>query len=83
MLAGDGVIRFTLGTNCPTLTVTMNVGDHIHGPLTFSPGEGQDYAWPARTYTTSARTFPNASRTWGAESITVLVGQRVTRTLSC
>lgn len=83
LLAGEGVVRFTLGRDCPRLTVNLNVGAHIHGPHTLSGGEGIDFAWPAATYTTSARTFPNPSRTWGAENVTVPVGQRVTRTLSC
>ena len=83
MMPGDGVLRFGLGRNCPTLTATMNVGGHIHGPHTLSAGGGIDFAWPARTYLTSARTFPDPTRTWGAESITVTVSQRVTRTLSC
>lgn len=82
LLRGEGVLRFTLSDNCPTLTLTFAVDAHLHGPHTLTPGSSSvDFAWPARTYVTSARA--SNGRTFPDESTTVPVAQRVTRNLRC
>lgn len=82
LLPGEGALRFALGANCPTLTLTLNVGGHLHGPHTLAPGTSSvDFGWPARSYVTSARA--SNGRTFPDETVTVIAGQRVTRTLSC
>jgi hypothetical protein len=84
LLPGDGVVRFTLGSKCPTMELAFGIGDDgtLRGPETLGPGEGQDYAVPAATYPTTARAI-DGSRTFPVENVTVIAGERVVRTLAC
>ena len=80
---GDGVLRFTLSPNCPTLTVAFGVDIFWYGPETLTPGKSQDYRQPQGTYVTSGRAFPVATITFSKENTTVVAGQRVVRLLAC
>jgi hypothetical protein len=83
LLPGDGVLRFTLGTNCQASTVLFGVDIFLYGPESLQPGESQDYQIKAGTYVTSGKTFPAASRTFPNENTVVVAKERVTRVLSC
>lgn len=80
---GDGVLRFTLSTNCPQMTLAFGVDIFWFGPETLSPGKSFDYELGAGTYVTRGKTFPTATTTFPQETVAVVAGQRVVRLLSC
>lgn len=83
LLPDEGILRFTLSTNCPQMTLAFGVDQFLYGPETLSPGQSRDYHMGAGVHTTSAKSFPVASTTFPSESITVPPKARATRTLSC
>lgn len=83
LLPHEGVLRFTLSSNCPTtLTIVFGVDGFLFGPATLSPGKSQDYQLREGVHTTSGKTTDGA-RTFPVETKAVLAGQRVVRVLSC
>lgn len=79
----DGLLRFTLADNCPSMTLLLGVDIFQYGPVTLEPGKSVDYQQPPATYVTSAKTYPVASRTFPQENTVVETGKRTARVLSC
>src|SRR5688572_19865351 len=83
ILPGDGVLRFVLSDNCTTQTLVFRIGnDYLNGPSTLAPGAGQDYERPANTVITAAKEV-EGPRVFADETLTIVAGARVTRTLRC
>jgi len=82
---GDGVIRFTLASNCPSpLTIAFGMDQFLYGPETLSASKPyQDYAEPAGVHATWGRTYPTATILFPQENTLVVAGERVVRVLSC
>lgn len=80
----EGVIRFTLAANCPSMTVLFGVDQFLFGPESLTPGKSMDY-YPISVgvHGTSGKSYPNATTVFAREDITVAAKQRVVRTLSC
>lgn len=85
LLPGEGVIRFTLYSNCPTpLTIAFGMDQFLYGPETLSPSKPfQDYQEREGVHVTSGRTFPSADITFSQENTVVVAGRRVVRVLTC
>lgn len=81
--AHEGVIRYTLATNCPAMTVLFGLDIFLYGPEPLTPGAFKDYPVDEGPHTTAGRSFPTASTTFPTEQLTVVAKQRVVRTLSC
>lgn len=83
LLPNEGLLRFTLATNCAQMTLAFGVDQFLLGPETLKPGESKDYRMGAGVHATSAKTFPVGSTTFPSQNVTVTAKQRVVRTLSC
>lgn len=83
LLPNEGILRFTLSSNCPTLTIAFGVDQFLFGPETLAPGQSFDYRLGAGPHITSGKTFPVATQTFPAENTIVIAKERVVRVLSC
>ena len=83
LLPNEGILRFTLATNCPAMSVAFGVDQFSFGPEDLSPGRSQDYRVGAGIHATSGHSFPSASVTFPSQTVTVIAKQRVVRTLAC
>jgi len=79
----DGILRFTLSSNCPEMDVAFGIDIFWYGPEHLKPGQHFDYQTPEGTYSTGGKNFPTASVNFVKQSVTGVAEQRVERVLSC